>query len=124
MVFIDAWFYSRLTAVIVETVDTLEARQKRKGPKATTVLRITMRTTLIPVTVGIFKIQREHEGPKVTTVTRMEAFQAPKTTPKEPIPEACLGGGVGGDTTGGGAGNAERRTTNSGLPPFMETPEP
>ena len=61
IVFIDVWFYGSLICV---TVDTFEARQKHKGPKAKTVLRIAMRTIPIPVTVGIFEARRQHEGPK------------------------------------------------------------
>ena len=44
----------------------------------TTVLRIAMKTTPIPVTVGNFEAGREHEGPKVTTVTRMQALRRQK----------------------------------------------
>ena len=67
--------HRRLVSV---TVDTFEARQKRKGPKVTTVLRIAMRTTPIPVTVDIFAARREHEGPKVRTLKRMEALKRQK----------------------------------------------
>ena len=74
-----------------------------------------MRTTPIPVTVGTFEARRQHEGPKVTTVTRMEALQLQKRrqlrgwrplTGLIPVTvgtfEAYHGGGVGGDTIGGG----------------------
>ena len=81
----------------------------------TTVLRIAMRTTPIPVTVGTLEARRQHEGPKVTTCDDSYedgGFEAPKTTtvtrmatPKGLIPvtvgtfEAYDGGGGGG---GGG----------------------
>ena len=42
------------TAIPV-TVGTLEARQKLKGPKATTVMSIAMRTAAIPLTAGTFE---------------------------------------------------------------------
>ena len=81
-----------------------------------------MRTTPIPVTVGTFEARRQHEGPKVTTIVRMEALRLQKrrqlggmATLTGLIPVTvgtfeAYPGGVGGDTIGGGAGNAERRT--------------
>ena len=62
----------------LESFDTSEARRQHEGSKVRTVLRITMRTTPIPVTVGTFEVRRQHEGPKVTTVTRMEALRLQK----------------------------------------------
>ena len=47
--------YRMITTPIPGTVDTVEARQKHKGPKVTTVFKILMRTAPMPVTVGTFE---------------------------------------------------------------------
>ena len=47
--------YKTKATPIPVTVGTFEARQKLKGPKATTVIRIAMRTAPIPATVGTFE---------------------------------------------------------------------
>ena len=59
-------------------VRTFELRQHYEVPKAITVARVAMRTTLIPVTIGTFETRRRHIGPKVTTVTRKAAFRRQK----------------------------------------------
>ena len=47
--------YKRRSAPIPVTAGTFEARQKHKGPKVTTVMRVAMRSAPIPVTVGTFE---------------------------------------------------------------------